>query len=382
MRPPRTALRVGCRGRASWPPPLSPVRRASRRPSRGPAPERPALPTVSVPPLPLPTASVPPVPAPTPSLPGAPTLPTRRRCPVVAAAAAAPATARRRVGRHGRHARLGSTGDRQPGQAAGHDRAARKKAAKRQADATPMIAGTRAAEDLVDDESSPELYRASQSFLAADQGIAEIARQKQVMARLKQDAVETAQLYRAMGYDVAGAERVADRVAPAVRRPRLRRRRPPSAGWFRTARPGPTSGSASSSSGASWSRPTSSASPPATTWRRRRWPTPPPGCATLGRAAVHRAHRDAGRGRQRRRAQPGADRRVGAARCADRGLSEQLAASRRHRAGHRRLRAPARRRDHLTVRHAVPPDPALHQAAHRHGLRRRRRSSARPTTAG
>jgi murein DD-endopeptidase MepM/ murein hydrolase activator NlpD len=62
----------------------------------------------------------------------------------------------------------------------------------------------------VDDESTPELYRASQSFLAADQGIAEIARQKRVMARLKQDATETAQLYRAMGYDVAGAQRIAN----------------------------------------------------------------------------------------------------------------------------------------------------------------------------
>jgi murein DD-endopeptidase MepM/ murein hydrolase activator NlpD len=72
-----------------------------------------------------------------------------------------------------------------------------------------MIAGTDRARDLVDDESSPQLYAASQQFLAADQGIAEIARQKQVMARLKQDAADTAQLYRAMGYDVTGAQRAA-----------------------------------------------------------------------------------------------------------------------------------------------------------------------------
>jgi murein DD-endopeptidase MepM/ murein hydrolase activator NlpD len=72
-----------------------------------------------------------------------------------------------------------------------------------------MLAGTPAARDLVDDESSPELYRASQSFLTADQGIAEIARQKQLMAQLKQNAVTTAQLYRAMGYDVSGAQRTA-----------------------------------------------------------------------------------------------------------------------------------------------------------------------------
>ncbi len=87
--------------------------------------------------------------------------------------------------------------------------AERKKAARRQADATPMIAGTPAAKDLVDDESSPQLYAASQQFLAADQAIAEIDRQKHLLARLKQSAAETAQLYRAMGYDVAGAEQIA-----------------------------------------------------------------------------------------------------------------------------------------------------------------------------
>ncbi len=87
---------------------------------------------------------------------------------------------------------------------------AQRRQQKRRADATPMIAGTDRARDLVDDESSPQLYAASQQFLAADQGIAEIARQKQVMARLKQDAADTAQLYRAMGYDVAGAQRAAE----------------------------------------------------------------------------------------------------------------------------------------------------------------------------
>ena len=58
----------------------------------------------------------------------------------------------------------GSTVNGSQGQARATTRAARKKAVKRQADATPMIAGTKAAENLVDDESSPELYgRASRS---------------------------------------------------------------------------------------------------------------------------------------------------------------------------------------------------------------------------
>ena len=105
------------------------------------------------------------------------------------------------------------------GGAAGPTTAAeRKKAARRQADATPMIAGTPAAQDLVDDESSPQLYAASQQFLAADQAIAEIGRQKQLLAQLKQSAAETAQLYRAMGYDVAGARAGRGRLAPAPRR--------------------------------------------------------------------------------------------------------------------------------------------------------------------
>jgi murein DD-endopeptidase MepM/ murein hydrolase activator NlpD len=82
-------------------------------------------------------------------------------------------------------------------------------AAKRKADATPILAGTQAAHDLVDDESSPAMHQAGVAFLAADQGIADIDRQKQEMARLKQSAAQTAQLYRAMGYDVAGAQRVA-----------------------------------------------------------------------------------------------------------------------------------------------------------------------------
>jgi murein DD-endopeptidase MepM/ murein hydrolase activator NlpD len=92
-----------------------------------------------------------------------------------------------------------------------------------------MIAGTPAAADLVDDESSPQLHAASQQFLAADQAIAEIDRQKQLLARLKQSAAETAQLYRAMGYDVAGAEQVAtawhtrlDSLAPDTVAPKQR----------------------------------------------------------------------------------------------------------------------------------------------------------------
>jgi murein DD-endopeptidase MepM/ murein hydrolase activator NlpD len=72
--------------------------------------------------------------------------------------------------------------------------------------ATPMVAGTDAVRALLDDENSPELLAASQAFLTADQGIAEIARQKKIMARLQQTAEEQVEVYEALGYDVIGAQ--------------------------------------------------------------------------------------------------------------------------------------------------------------------------------
>ena len=80
---------------------------------------------------------------------------------------------------------------------------------KRAQDSTPMVAGTAAARDLVDDEHSPAMRAAGQAFLDADAAIAEIARQKRVMAQLKQDAVEQAEVYKALDIDVTNAELVA-----------------------------------------------------------------------------------------------------------------------------------------------------------------------------
>lgn len=83
---------------------------------------------------------------------------------------------------------------------------------RRVREATPMVAGTPAARDLLDDEQSPQLLAASRDFLAADQGIAEIARQKRVLAQLAQQAQDTAALYRAYGYDLLTARTAADRL--------------------------------------------------------------------------------------------------------------------------------------------------------------------------
>ena len=211
MRPPRTAL-VSAAAAVLVAAAAVAGTAGSAQASLGvPLPSVTPLPSVSAPPLPLPTSvpvpSVSAPPAPTPALPGATSLPG-------GGGGGGGGTG---SGSDGGSGGTGGTGGAAgpggvaaaPGAADGATRVARQKAAKRQVDATPLIAGTAAADSFVDDESSPELYAASQSFLAADQGIAEVARQKRVMARLKQDAVETAQLYRAMGYDVSGAERVA-----------------------------------------------------------------------------------------------------------------------------------------------------------------------------
>jgi murein DD-endopeptidase MepM/ murein hydrolase activator NlpD len=169
-----------------------------------PVPTVTPLPTVSVPTLPLPTTSVP---VPAPSLPGATSLPTGS-LPGPGGSGSGTGSGTSGSGSSGTSA--AGTAATSGGAAAPTTAAQRKKAARRQADATPVIAGTPAAADLVDDESSPQMYGASQQFLAADQAIAEIGRQKQLLAQLKQSAAETAHLYRAMGYDVAGAQQVAD----------------------------------------------------------------------------------------------------------------------------------------------------------------------------
>jgi murein DD-endopeptidase MepM/ murein hydrolase activator NlpD len=166
-----------------------------------PLPSLSPLPTVTLPSLPLPTGSVSVPPPPSASLPGSTPLPT--------GTGAAGGGSGSGTGSDTTPTGTSADGGPTAGAAGTTTRAARTKAARDKADATPMVAGSPAAENLVDDESSPQLRRAGEQFLAADEGIAEIARQKRVLVRLKQDAADTAQLYRAMGYDVDGAERVA-----------------------------------------------------------------------------------------------------------------------------------------------------------------------------
>jgi len=83
---------------------------------------------------------------------------------------------------------------------------------RRRADATPVVAGTSAAGDLVDDESSPAMRAAGRQFLRADAAIAEIARQKRLMAQVRQAAVEAAATYQDIDAELTTSQEVADRL--------------------------------------------------------------------------------------------------------------------------------------------------------------------------
>ena len=104
----------------------------------------------------------------------------------------------------------GATGAVDTPRAGSPDRPDATKRDRRARDATPLIAGTPQARDLLDDESTPALLEASRDFLTADQGIAEIARQKRVMAELRQAAAEQSAVYRALGLDVLTARTTSD----------------------------------------------------------------------------------------------------------------------------------------------------------------------------
>jgi murein DD-endopeptidase MepM/ murein hydrolase activator NlpD len=67
----------------------------------------------------------------------------------------------------------------------------------------PMIAGRPEAADLLDDESSPALYRASKRFLAADQGIAEIVSYQEALLRAVENAQRVVDEYQVLAKEAA-----------------------------------------------------------------------------------------------------------------------------------------------------------------------------------
>jgi murein DD-endopeptidase MepM/ murein hydrolase activator NlpD len=160
-----------------------------------------SVPTPSL--TPLPTVSVP-VPQPTVT---APALPSTS---VPVPSASVPGTGGGNDGGSGGGGTGGTTtapGPAGTGGAAttGSGKPATTKRERKAQDATPMLAGTPQARDLLDDESSPALRAASRDFLAADNGIAEIARQKRIMAQLRQAAAEQGAVYKALDLDVLTA---------------------------------------------------------------------------------------------------------------------------------------------------------------------------------
>ena len=203
-----------------------------------PTPTLSPLPTVSLP-LPLPTTTTSPLPLPSTSLPSSGSLPggsgtsgsgTSKSGTSGSGTSGSGSSAGAPTGTTAGSAGSGSTAAPADGATTTMKGESRREAERRKKAATPMVAGTPGARDVVDDESSPAFYRASQAFLAADQEIAAIGRAKEQLARLRQDAKDTAQLYRAIGYDVAGARRTAaewhNRLAhlDATTSPRERRR--------------------------------------------------------------------------------------------------------------------------------------------------------------
>src|SRR5688500_12296550 len=69
----------------------------------------------------------------------------------------------------------------------------------------PMIAGRPEAADLLDDESSPALYRASKRFLAADQGIAEIVSYQEALLRAVENAQRVVDDYQVLAKEAANS---------------------------------------------------------------------------------------------------------------------------------------------------------------------------------
>ena len=141
------------------------------------------VPTLDAPlPLPTPTLTTPGLPLPT--VP-APTLPAATRC----------CRCRPRPGR--------ARSRRPMSRAAPPGSRREPRSGKKFITTKPMIAGRPEAADLLDDESSPALYRASKRFLAADQGIAEIVGHQEALLRAVENAQRVVDDYQVLAKEAA-----------------------------------------------------------------------------------------------------------------------------------------------------------------------------------
>jgi murein DD-endopeptidase MepM/ murein hydrolase activator NlpD len=147
----------------------------------GSTPPIPGLPTVTVPTLPVPTPSIP-LPVPTP-----PTTNPTPADPSVPGSGDGPAS--------GGSTPVRSTGAaRHGGKSAPHSTTG----SKARSTVTPMIAGTPAASDVVDDEATPAMRQASQRFLSIDEKIAALIKARDAMDTERAAADEVASTYAAL----------------------------------------------------------------------------------------------------------------------------------------------------------------------------------------
>jgi murein DD-endopeptidase MepM/ murein hydrolase activator NlpD len=141
------------------------------------------VPTLDVPlPLPLPTTTTPALPLPTVPAPTLPSPPGGVPLPTTPGSGGQPPSD-------------------EPGGSS--DKPSKSRNGKKFITIKPMIAGRPEAADLLDDESSPALYRASKRFLAADQGIAEIVADQEALLRAVENAQRVIDDYQTLAKEAA-----------------------------------------------------------------------------------------------------------------------------------------------------------------------------------
>jgi murein DD-endopeptidase MepM/ murein hydrolase activator NlpD len=162
----------------------------------------PGVPTVSVPTVSVPTVTVPPLPVPTPSI----SLPVPTPSVPVPSVPPAPSDPPS-TGSAGGPANGGSTSGAAP--SASRDdsatAAAGKKHAKARSTVKPMVVGRPGAADVLDEESTPALDKASKAFLAADTKIAALTTARDAMEAARLGAQRAAASYTAFQTDASNA---------------------------------------------------------------------------------------------------------------------------------------------------------------------------------
>jgi murein DD-endopeptidase MepM/ murein hydrolase activator NlpD len=160
------------------------------------------LPTPGVATVSVPTVTVPPLPVPIPSV-SLPVLTPSVPVPSVQPAPSEPSSG----GGAGSRADGGSSSSAAPSasQSGSATAAASKKHAKARSTVKPMVVGRPGAADVLDEESTPALDKASKAFLAADTKIAALTTARDAMAAARLGAKRAAASYTAFQTDASNA---------------------------------------------------------------------------------------------------------------------------------------------------------------------------------